>query len=96
MRGPYTTHLPGRELRLGDQPGRDGARAGSDPRLCRNGPILRSGGSHIFTIPQNVHLLKSVTRARLDSGKVEHIFPPEYHGDPVRAEGALVFTGIRQ
>ena len=54
--------------------------------------VLRPGGSHIFTIPQSSNLAKSVMRAKLDASGVEHILPPEYHGDPVRAEGALVFT----
>lgn len=54
--------------------------------------VLRSGGAHIFTAPQSTHLAKSVTRARIRKGEIEHILPPEYHGDPIRAEGALVFT----
>lgn len=54
--------------------------------------VLRPGGSHIFTISQNPNRPFSVTRARLEAGKVQHVLPPEYHGDPVRAEGALVFT----
>lgn len=54
--------------------------------------VLRPGGSHFFTIPQNPHLRHSVTRAKLGPNGVEHLLPPEYHGDPVRAEGALVFT----
>jgi GT2 family glycosyltransferase/glycosyltransferase involved in cell wall biosynthesis/SAM-dependent methyltransferase len=40
--------------------------------------VLKPGGSHVFTIPYSPLLGTSVTRA--------------YHGDPVRAEGALVFT----
>ena len=54
--------------------------------------VLRPGGSHIFTIPQNLGLARSVTRAQPDAGKVVHILSPEYHGDPTRPEGALVFT----
>ncbi len=54
--------------------------------------VLRPGGSHIFTIPQNRELGRSITRARLNGGAVEYLLPAEYHGDPVRAEGALVFT----
>ncbi|WP_188079338.1 glycosyltransferase [Xanthobacter oligotrophicus] len=54
--------------------------------------VLRPGGAHIFTVPQAPHLETSVTRARIRDGLVEHVLPPEYHGDPVRAEGALVFT----
>lgn len=54
--------------------------------------VLRPGGSHIFTIPLNHALEKSVTRARLDPQGVEYLLPPAYHGDPIRAAGALVFT----
>lgn len=54
--------------------------------------VLKPGGSHFFTIPQNPHLERSVTRAKLGPNGVEHVLPPEYHGDPVRSEGALVFT----
>ncbi|NTU58003.1 MAG: glycosyltransferase [Chlorobiaceae bacterium] len=54
--------------------------------------VLRPGGSHIFTIPLNVEAGRSVTRAKLTGKGVEHILPPEYHGDPVRSQGALVYT----
>ncbi len=54
--------------------------------------VLRPGGRHIFTVPVDRRLGASVTRARLSGGRVEHLLAPEYHGDPIRAEGALVFT----
>lgn len=54
--------------------------------------VLRPGGSHFFTIPQYPDMPRSVTRARLGAQGVEHLLPAEYHGDPVRSEGALVFT----
>ena len=54
--------------------------------------VLRPGGAHLFTIPQDPALPTSVTRTRLVGGAIEHLLPPEYHGDPVRPEGALVFT----
>ena len=54
--------------------------------------VLRAGGSHIFTVPQDRSLRTSVRRAKRDLNGIEHNLPPEYHGDPVRAEGALVFT----
>ena len=56
--------------------------------------VLRTGGSHIFTIPQNRELPNSITRARLAPFGVEYLLPPEYHGDPIRAQGALVFTNF--
>lgn len=33
-----------------------------------------------------------MTRARLTDGKVEHVLPPAFHGNPVSADGSLVFT----
>ncbi|NKC30246.1 methyltransferase domain-containing protein [Falsiroseomonas selenitidurans] len=54
--------------------------------------VLRPGGSHLFTVPQDRDLRHSVTRARLGPAGVEHLLPPAFHGDPLRAEGALVFT----
>lgn len=54
--------------------------------------VLRPGGAHIFTLPQKPWQAQTVTRAQLVDGKVRHILMPEKHGDPLRAEGALVFT----
>ncbi len=54
--------------------------------------VLRPGGSHFFTAPQNPSLEKSVTRAHLDPNGVEYLLPPEFRGDAIRAQGALVFT----
>jgi GT2 family glycosyltransferase/2-polyprenyl-3-methyl-5-hydroxy-6-metoxy-1,4-benzoquinol methylase len=66
----------------------------TDPRaaFAEAARVLRPGGSHVFTIPQDKSLPNTVTRARLDPHGVEYLMPPEYHGDPVRAAGALVFT----
>ena len=53
---------------------------------------LKPGGAHIFTTP--LVRKKSPTRwcARRDAmGAIEHLInPPEYHGNPVSAEGSLV------
>jgi GT2 family glycosyltransferase/glycosyltransferase involved in cell wall biosynthesis/SAM-dependent methyltransferase len=54
--------------------------------------VLKPGGSHVFTVPQDRNLSLSVTRAKQTSEGIEHLLPPEYHGDPIRVEGALVFT----
>jgi glycosyltransferase involved in cell wall biosynthesis len=54
--------------------------------------VLRPGGYHIFTVPFDKSLEKSVTRARVESGAVNYILPPIYHGDPIRKAGALVYT----
>jgi GT2 family glycosyltransferase/ubiquinone/menaquinone biosynthesis C-methylase UbiE len=65
-----------------------------DPRqgFAETFRVLRPGGSHIFTIPQDRDLRHSVTRTRLGPAGLEHLLPAAYHGDPVRQEGALVFT----
>jgi len=54
--------------------------------------VLKPGGSHIFTAPQDRGLSQSVIRAKLTTEGIEHILPPEHHGDPIRPKGALVFT----
>lgn len=54
--------------------------------------ILKVGGWHLSTIPVLFQHEQSVTRATLEEGRVCHILPPEYHLDPCRPEGVLVFT----
>lgn len=52
---------------------------------------LRHGGAHVFTVPLVLGNLPSRRRARLYAdGTVEHILPPEYHGNPISSEGSLV------
>ncbi|WP_439594862.1 methyltransferase domain-containing protein [Falsiroseomonas sp.] len=65
-----------------------------DPRrgFAETFRVLRPGGAHIFTIPQNRDLRHSVTRTRLGPQGLKHLLPAAYHGDPVREGGALVFT----
>lgn len=58
--------------------------------------VLKPGGCHLFTVPVHMDRLQDQTRASLDSltGEVTHHLPPEYHGDPLRPEGCLVFTNF--
>jgi SAM-dependent methyltransferase len=52
---------------------------------------LKPGGAHIFTVP--IVNKDAPTRARIalsDAGEVAHLEPPEYHGNPIDAKGALV------
>jgi hypothetical protein len=52
---------------------------------------LRQGGVHIHTVPVDDLLPTSEKRAELShSGEIIHLFPPEYHGNPVDEKGALV------
>jgi SAM-dependent methyltransferase len=53
---------------------------------------LKSGGALIFTVPFNVNSNENIERAIIDDdGHVEHLLPPEYHGDPMSKEGVLCF-----
>lgn len=54
--------------------------------------VLKSGGVMLAAIPFHANQEKSVIRAKLENGKVENILPPIFHGNPVLAEGSLVFT----
>jgi SAM-dependent methyltransferase len=53
---------------------------------------LKPKGALIFTVPFSRDSDKHIIRARLSStGQVEHILPPEYHGDPLNTSGTLCF-----
>lgn len=53
---------------------------------------LKPGGTLLFTVPFSRDSAKHIIRARLSSGgQIEHILPPEYHGDPLNASGTLCF-----
>ena len=34
---------------------------------------------------------KNIVRAVIRDGEIHHLLPPEYHGDPLSAEGCLCF-----
>jgi len=53
--------------------------------------VLKPGGVHVFTVPRDNDKPYSTRRALIELGKIKHLLPPVYHGDPVR-EKALVFT----
>ncbi|MGY1807349.1 class I SAM-dependent methyltransferase [Blastococcus sp. SYSU D00669] len=53
--------------------------------------VLRPGGAHVFTAPKHADLAVSRRRARIDDdGRVQHDLPPEYHGNPIGDNKALV------
>lgn len=57
--------------------------------------VLKPGGLHVFTIPVDNQLTHSRERARINSsGEVEHLMPPETHGDSIRGEGILAFRNF--
>ena len=54
--------------------------------------VIKSGGILIITVPFVLNNSKNIIRAVIDcDGKIEHIEPPEYHGDPVNNQGVLCY-----
>lgn len=53
--------------------------------------VLKPGGYHIFTVPHHEGRA-TLRRVSVENGKVTFKYPPVYHGDPLRPEGALVCT----
>lgn len=52
---------------------------------------LKPNGAYIFTAPTYKAKVNTERRARyLEDGRIEHLAPPEYHGNPVSDQGALV------
>ena len=56
---------------------------------CR---VLRPRGELLMTVPFHLNKEKGERRAEVVNGKLEHILPPTYHGNPVSDDGSLVFT----
>jgi len=53
--------------------------------------VLKPGGMFVFTVPLSA-APATVERATVRGGQVEHLLPPEYHGDRQRGQGrVLVF-----
>ncbi|MCC2632866.1 MAG: Methyltransferase type 11 [Ramlibacter sp.] len=53
--------------------------------------VLRPGGVVLATFPFHTDREGTLVRAKLANGAVEHLHPPQYHGNPVSADGSLVF-----
>ncbi|MBT5016347.1 class I SAM-dependent methyltransferase, partial [Candidatus Peregrinibacteria bacterium] len=54
--------------------------------------VLRAGGQMLFSVPFMADLEKNNVRARIcQDGTIEHLMPPEYHGDPINSDGCLCF-----
>jgi SAM-dependent methyltransferase len=52
---------------------------------------LKPGGAHIFTTPLiNKNKPTQCRAKRNPDGAIEHIFAPEFHGNPMSSEGSLV------
>lgn len=54
---------------------------------------LKPGGTLMFSVPFARSSRTNIVRAKLDAdGSVEHLLPPEYHGDPVNpGDGCLCY-----
>lgn len=53
--------------------------------------VLRPGGVVLATFPFHTDKKGTLVRAKLEGGALEHLHPPQYHGNPVSADGSLVF-----
>lgn len=54
--------------------------------------VLKTGGQMLVCIPFHSNTKLSVTRSKVENGSLTHLLPPSYNGNPVSAEGSLVFT----
>ncbi len=62
-----------------------------DKTLSETKRVLKPGGFHVFTIPVDYDLPKTRERAKIVSGRIEHLMPPMMHGDSIRSSGILAF-----
>lgn len=65
----------------------------SDPArgFCEIARVLRSGGSHIFTIPWHSDSV-TIKRVKFENGAPIFLEPPVFHGAPYSDTGSLVVT----
>lgn len=62
------------------------------PALSEFHRVLAPGGTLVISVPMNIEAQASIQRAVLEAdGSIRHLLEPQYHGDPVRAEGVLCF-----
>lgn len=54
--------------------------------------VLDENGKFIFSVPFTINKYTNTTRAIINNtNEIEHLLPPEYHGDPVNGNGILAF-----
>jgi SAM-dependent methyltransferase len=67
----------------------------ADPRraITEIARTLKPRGRHVFTVPTYAGVIESEQRARItQDGRVEDLYPPEFHGDPISEQGTRVFS----
>jgi Methyltransferase domain len=62
-----------------------------EPAIAEAARVLRPGGRFMFSVPLDVTADVTVKRAELRDGAVVNLMEPVFHGNPVSAEGSLVF-----
>ena len=62
-----------------------------DRTLMECSRVLRDRARLFFSVPFVEDSDRTVQRSELRDGELVHLLPPEYHGNPVSAEGSLVF-----
>jgi SAM-dependent methyltransferase len=54
--------------------------------------VLKPSGLLLLTAPFSLEHRETTTRARLNAeGGIDHLLPPQYHGDPLSEQGVLCF-----
>ena len=53
--------------------------------------VLKPGGEVLASIPFDPGTDTTAVRARLTDAGIEHVLPPQYHGNPLSFDGSLVF-----
>jgi predicted HAD superfamily hydrolase/2-polyprenyl-3-methyl-5-hydroxy-6-metoxy-1,4-benzoquinol methylase len=53
--------------------------------------VLKPGGTLLYSVPFDLSAARTVRRACWQNGRIEHMLPPVYHGNPVADQGSLVF-----
>lgn len=53
--------------------------------------VLNRDGMFMFTVPFDANSISNLVRATVDAdGVIRHLFPPEYHGDPINPEHGVL------
>lgn len=56
--------------------------------------VLINKGMFLWTAPFDLNSEKNLVRATFENGKIKHLLPPEYHGDPMSPNGCLCFRNF--